>query len=69
MVSQILKLDPTNLELKARFIRKSWDTEEPLFWQAYTEYQRFLALAEQKLLFEGEIMSEDEKLRLKGDVE
>jgi hypothetical protein len=48
-----LKLDPGNLELKGGFIRRAWEQEEK-FWLAYTEYMRFMALAEQKIMMMGD---------------
>ena len=45
VLAEIMKLEPDNIELKANFIKKSFDQEGGL-WKAYTENLRFEALAE-----------------------
>jgi hypothetical protein len=60
-----MRLEPDNLELKAFFIRKAFETD---VWKAYTEVLRFEALAEQKMLL-TEGISQEDTLKLRGEVE
>lgn len=53
------------MELKSSYIKKSFDLEGGL-WLAYTEYMRFQALLEYKLVSIGE---ESEIMKVKSEME
>jgi hypothetical protein len=65
-LSEIMKLDRANIDLKPIFIKKAFDSEASI-WQGFTEYMRYQACIEWQILQNPDDKQLANKLR--GEIE
>lgn len=63
-MTEILRLDPTNMFLKLEVIKKHFESEN--VWLGYTEYMRFEALVDLKISKEP---NSEESLKMRSELE